>query len=139
MTQLFPQFSPAVSAQRTELPLYRDVMMDYDTGRPVWESGSPVFVTGLEAVKGWAWRAVDTARYRFSHFSWSYGCELEALVGQPYTADAKLSEAERYVTEALLVSPYIREARVRDKRFEGATLHMQVALSTVYGKETIYV
>ena len=48
MTQLFPQFSPAVSAQRTELPLYRDVMMDYDTGRPVWESGSPVFVTGLE-------------------------------------------------------------------------------------------
>ena len=90
-------------------------------------------------VKGWAWRAVDTARYRFSHFSWSYGCELEALVGQPYTADAKLSEAERYVTEALLVSPYIREARVRDKRFEGSTLHMQVALSTVYGKETIYV
>ena len=99
----------------------------------------PVLVSGLEAVKGWAWRAVDTARYRFSHFSWSYGCELEALVGQPYTADAKLSEAERYVTEALLVSPYIREARVRDKRFEGATLHMQVALSTVYGKETIYV
>lgn len=43
------------------------------------------------------------------------------------------------MTEALLVSPYIREARVRDKRFEGSTLHMQVALSTVYGKETIYV
>ncbi len=82
MTQLFPQFSPAVSAQRTELPLYRDVMMDYDTGRPVWESGSPVFVTGLEAVKGWAWRAIDTARYRFPCFSWSYGCELEALTGQ---------------------------------------------------------
>lgn len=43
------------------------------------------------------------------------------------------------MTEALLVSPYIREARVRDKRFEGSTLHMQVELSTVYGKETIYV
>lgn len=59
-------------------------------------------VTGLEAVRGWAWRAVDTAWYRFSVFSWSFGCELEALV----RADTKRSEAERYVREALLVSPY---------------------------------
>ena len=139
MTQLFPQFSPAVSAQRTELPLYRDVMMDYDAGRPVWESGSPVFVTGLEAVKGWAWRAIDTARYRFPCFSWSYGCELEALVGQPYQADTKRSEAERYVKEALLVSPYIREARVSDAWFEGSTLRMTVEISTVYGRERIHV
>ena len=132
-------YSMPLRDDRGELPLYTDVRMDYDAGVPVWSGGEPVLVSGLEAVTGWAWRAVDTARYRFSHFSWSYGCELEALVGQPYTADAKLSEAERYVTEALLVSPYIREARVRDKRFEGSTLHMQVALSTVYGKETIYV
>ena len=118
-------YSMPLRDDRGELPLYTDVRMDCDAGVPVWSGGEPVLV--------------DTARYRFSHFSWSYGCELEALVGQPYTADAKLSEAERYVTEALLVSPYIREARVRDKRFEGSTLHMQVALSTVYGKETIYV
>ena len=103
-------YSMPLRDDRGELPLYTDVRMDYDAGVPVWSGGEPVLVSGLEAVKG-----------------------------QPYTADAKLSEAERYVTEALLVSPYIREARVRDKRFEGATLHMQVALSTVYGKETIYV
>ena len=79
---LFPQFT-APAAQTQELPLYRDVLMDYEAGRPVWESGNPVLVTGLEAVKGWAWRAVDTARYRYPSFSWSYGCELEALVGSP--------------------------------------------------------
>ncbi|WP_417044759.1 DUF2634 domain-containing protein [Dysosmobacter sp.] len=135
---LFPQFTPP-TAQRRELPLFRDVLMDYEAGQPVWESGNPVFVTGLEAVKGWAWRAIDTARYRYPCFSWSYGCELENLIGQPYQAETKKSEAERYVTEALLVSPYIREVRATNVRFEGSTLHMEVELSTVYGKERLYV
>ena len=137
MTQLFPQFTPA--AAPAALPMYRDVLMDYDAGIPVWESGNPVFVTGLEAIKGWAWRALMTARYRFPVFSWSYGCELEALVGHPYQADTKRAEAERYVREALLVSPYIREARAKNVSFEGSTLHMEVEISTVYGEERIHV
>lgn len=113
--------------------------MDYEAGRPVWESGNPVMVTGLEAVKGWAWRAIDTARYQYPHFSWSFGCELLALVGQPYRADTKLSEAARYVREALEVNPYIRDIQVSETRFEGSTLHLTVALSTVYGRTTLYV
>lgn len=92
-------------------------------------------VTGLEAVRGWAWRAVDTAWYRFSVFSWSFGCELEALV----RADTKRSEAERYVREALLVSPYIREAQVTETAFEGSTLHIAVDLTTAYGRTNVYV
>lgn len=132
MTQLFPQFT-APAGESRDLPLYRDVRMDYSAGRPMWESGNPVITSGLEAVKGWAWRAIDTARYRYPCFSWSYGCELEALIGQPYQADTKRSEAERYVKEALLVSPYIRSVRVSDTRFEGSTLHMTVELTTVYG------
>ena len=136
---LFPMFAAPAASQRADLPLYTDVAMDYDAMEPRWESGEPVIVTGLEAVKGWAWRAIDTARYRYPCFSWSYGCELENLIGQPYQAETKKSEAERYVTEALLVSPYIREARASNVRFEGSTLHMEVELSTVYGKERLYV
>ena len=132
-------YSMPLRDDRGELPLYTDVRMDYDAGVPVWSGGEPVLVSGLEAVKGWAWRAVDTARYRFSHFSWSYGCELEALVGQPYRADTKLSEAARYVREALEINPYIRGVRVSEPRFEGSTLHLTVELSTVYGKERIHV
>ena len=139
MTQLFPQFTPPTTAQTQALPLYRDVLMDYDAGRPVRESGNPVFVTGLEAVKGWAWRAIDTVRYRYQCFSWSYGCELQNLVGQPYQAETKKSEAERYVQEALLVSPYIREARATNVEFSGSTLHMTVELTTVYGEGRLYV
>lgn len=138
MSALFPLF-PALQDSAQALPLYRDVQMDYKTGCPVWEGGDPVFVTGLEAVRGWAWRAIDTARYRYSVFSWSYGCELEDLVGQPYRADTKRSEAERYVKEALLVSPYIREVQVTETSFDGSTMHITAELTTVYGRASIHV
>lgn len=140
MNALFPMYSFSQGRDRPQgLPLYRDVQMDYETGRPVWAGGGPVFVTGLEAVRGWAWRAVDTARYRFSVFSWSYGCELEELVGQPYQESTKRSEAERYVREALLVSPYIRDAQVTGVSFEGSALHITADMDTVYGKGSVYV
>lgn len=111
MRQLFPIFqttAPEGTAQA--LPLYWDVDMDYDKGVPRFSGGEPVLASGLEAVKGWAWRALHTERYRWSPFSWDYGCELESLVGQPYRADTRLSEAVRYVREALTVCPYITGA-----------------------------
>ena len=66
---LFPLFS-VPEAGTADLPLYTDVAMDYETGVPRWESGNPVIVTGLEAVKSWAWRAAATARYRWPAFCW---------------------------------------------------------------------
>lgn len=138
MSGLFPMFAQP-GGQSAGLPMYRDVQMDYATGRPVWAGGAPVFVSGLDAVRGWAWRAIDTARYRFSVFSWDFGCELDALVGQPYRADTKRSEAERYVREALLVSPYIREVQVTGTEFEGSTIRIAADLTTVYGRTSVYV
>jgi hypothetical protein len=136
---LFPMYAIPQGSAAGELPLYTDVAMDYTAGTPRWESGNPVIVSGLEAVKSWAWRAVATARYRYQCFSWSYGCELESLVGQPYQADTKRSEAARYVQDALLVSPYITDCQVEDVAFEGDTLHLNVTFTTVYGKEGFYV
>ena len=106
---------------------------------PLFAGGNPVVVSGLEAVKSWAWRAIQTARYRYSSFSWDYGCELESLVGKPYQAETKRSEAVRYVQDALLVSPYITACSVSDVTFDGSTLHMEVEISTIYGKEGFHV
>lgn len=136
---LFPLFSLPASGAAERLPLYTDVAMDYDAGTPRWESGNPVLVTGLEAVKSWAWRAVATARYRWPIFDWSYGCELEDLVGHPYQQDTKRSEAARYIQDALLVCPYIKSVNVTGATFSGSVFHMTVALSTVYGREEFYV
>lgn len=136
---LFPMYAMPASVRQADLPLYTDVAMDYEREAPRWESGNPVLVTGLEAVKSWAWRAIATERYRWAVFDWSYGCELLALVGQPYQASTKLSEAARYIRDALLVSPYITAVQVENARFDGAALHMDVRMTTVYGKESIHV
>lgn len=136
---LFPMFPTPQGGQRELLPLYTDVAMDYDTGTPRWESGCPVTVTGAEAVKSWAWRAVATARYRWSCFGWDYGCELDRLVGQPYQADTKRSEAVRCVQDALLAFPYITACTASNVTFDGSTLHMEVEISTIYGREGFHV
>lgn len=131
---------PAVSAAGgTALPLYRDAAMDYDRGIPLFSGGNPVIVSGLEAVKGWAWRALKTARYQWSVFSWDYGCELERLTGQPYRADTKLAEASRYVREALEVCPYITSVTVAGAGFEGSRLTLDVTMETVYGEAELHV
>lgn len=136
---LFPMYAIPQESQAEQLPLYTDVAMDYGAGTPRWESGNPVIVSGLEAVKSWAWRAVATARYRWAVFDWSYGCELESLVGQPYQAETKRSEAARYVQDALMVSPYITACSVSSVTFDGSTLHMEVEISTIYGKDGFHV
>ena len=139
MRQLFPIFAGTASTAPAQLPLYTDVAMDYEKGIPLFSGGEPVVVTGLEAVKSWAWRAIKTARYIYSCYTWDYGCELETLVGQPYRQDTRRSEAVRYVEEALTVCPYITSATARVARFEGSTLTVSVRMRTVYGEADLYV
>lgn len=139
MRELFPLFQTAPQSGAAALPLLRDVAMDYEKGAPLFAGGNPVVVSGLEAVKSWAWRAIQTARYRYSSFSWDYGCELENLVGQPYGQDTRRSEAVRYVREALEVCPYITSAQASVEGLEGSSLHIRVVMRTVYGDGTLEV
>ena len=139
MRELFPLFQTAPQVGAQALPLLRDVAMDYDRGIPRFAGGDPVIVSGLEAVKGWAWRALQTVRYRDSCFSWDYGCELALLVGQPYDQDTRRSEAVRYVREALEVCPYITSAQAEVEGLEGSVLRIRVQMTTVYGGSEIYV
>ena len=84
MRQLFPIFqttAPEGTAQA--LPLYWDVDMDYDKGVPRFSGGEPVLASGLEAVKGWAWRALHTERYRWSPFPGTTGASWRAWWASP--------------------------------------------------------
>lgn len=139
MRQLFPIYTASRPTAPAELPLFTDVAMDYDRGIPLFSAGEPVTATGLEAVKSWAWRAIKTERYRWSCFTWDYGCELESLAGQPYREDTRLSEAVRYVEEALTVCPYITAASASVEGFSGSTLRISVQIKTVYGEVGIHV
>ena len=83
---IFPMIQPAAeTASGTQtLPLCREVAWDFVNNIPVFRGGEPVVVTGKEAVKVWAWKALHTVRYRFEIYSRDYGSEFEELVGQAY-------------------------------------------------------
>ena len=77
--------------------------VDFSTGQ--FTGGK---VTGLEAIKVWAWNALQIARYRFEQFSWNYGSELEDLMGlSQMPIEYIASEAERLCEECLVRNKYI--------------------------------
>lgn len=132
---LFPFIQPEISVTVEPLPKAREVAWDFDRDLPVLKAGEPVFCEGAEAVAVWAWNALQTVRYRHEIFSWDYGCELEALIGQQYSADTKKAEAIRYVREALTVNPYITEVNDIRVEFDGmGLLTASCKIMTIYGE-----
>ena len=87
----------------------------------------------------WAWKALNTVRYRHEIYTWDYGCELETLIGQAFTSDVKHSEAVRYIREALMVNPYIRAVRQMSVDFKDSRLTVSCTVDTIYGEVDVYV
>lgn len=140
-TTIFPAVQPETEETASEgLSLCREVAWDYSAGIPLYSAGRPVVVTGAEAVKVWCWRALKTGRYRKRDIHTDdYGCELENLVGKPYTSQVKESEAIRYVREALAINPYVTGVAQVNVTFSDALLVIDCTVSTIYGEVTIHV
>lgn len=139
MASLFPLVDVPVTA-KTETgtdKLYREVLWDYINNCPVWRGGSPVIVTGLEAVKSWAMMALQTLRHSKDIFSPHYGCDLDTLAGQPFSDAVQQSEASRLIRECLMINPYITDVQQISVEFSGATVSMSCSINTVYGEVTI--
>ena len=139
-TTIFPIVQPELEPETgQQLPLYRDVAWDCAAGQPILSGGEPVMAEGVEALRGWCWRALSTVRCRHPIFSWDYGSEVEELIGQPFTDEVKRSEAIRYIREALLVNPYITAVEQVDITFQGSRLIIACSVSTIYGEVSIHV
>jgi len=119
------------------LPLYREVDWNFQTNKPVWRGGNPVFVTGARAVLVWAWNALHTMRFDHDVFSTDYGLDGYSLLGQAYSEEVRESEAIRVVKETLQVNPYITNVSQVSVSFEGSVLYLSFKLTTIYGEVTI--
>lgn len=140
MTDIFPAVQPEAEISRTEaLPLCQEIAWDFNSGQPVFSAGNPVIVTGAEAVRVWAWKALKTARCHHDVYTWDYGCEIENLVGRSYGDQVKEREAVRYIREALLINPYISDVRQIDVDFSGTELRISCKVITVYGEVEVNV
>lgn len=137
--EIFPAIQPMSVSAETDLPLYQEIGWDFKNNVPIFEDGKPKIVTGREAVKVWAYKALNTPRYAHEMYSWDYGNEMESLIGQAYTEDLKRSEIPRYVQECLLINPYITAVENIDMSLSGDKLSGSCEIKTIYGEGTVNV
>lgn len=134
MEQIFPFLDPqAVPVVSNVLPVAREVKWDYERDRPVYVGGTPVIVERAEAVAVWAWNALHTERWQWPLFTGNYGNEIDSLIGQTWSDDYKRAEVRRYITECLLVSPYIKRLEHMIIVFGESRLTVTFDLISIYG------
>lgn len=108
---VFPFINPDVkTTDNASLPMFREYAYDFDEQKLLLKDGKTYLVEGNEALRTWIFFALATARYRYVAYDSAYGSEIEdQLVGQSMDDEVIQSELERYITEALMVNPYIEE------------------------------
>lgn len=92
------------------------------------------FADGLEAIRQFVYKVLNTERYEHLIYSWNYGVELEDLFGLPKTF--VYPELKRRITEALMQDDRISE--VSDFRFLKAdhrsSVLVQFTVKSIFGE-----
>lgn len=136
---LFPFFgdTQAAAAEAESLSLYKEMAWDFENNIPIVEKGDFKIVEGNEAIKTWVYKTMKTERFRYKIYSWDYGSELDSLIGQSYTPNLTKAESIRYIKEALLINPYIRNVSNVEVIFDKGTLFITAKLETIYGETEV--
>ena len=103
----FEIFLNETETQESELPLFKEMAIDFETGEPIIKNNEIVTLEGSEALKVWIWRALKTERYKYKVYSNNYGNELKEQLGTIYDKTIKDAILENEIRECLGVNPYI--------------------------------
>lgn len=132
-TSVLPFLTPFEEGTSPALPLFQEWECDAAGALKVID-GRMRLLSGLDAVKVWAQKALRTPLARFAAYGTDHGSELEDLVGQPYSEAFIRAEARRMVSEALLASPYITQVGdVTAAMIENGLLQITGSFQSVYG------
>jgi len=122
-----------VVSTTAELPLCKDYAWDFDRNMFILRDGNFIVVEGLEAVKVWIYKAMRTPRYAHLGYTWNFGHELEILIGTSMSKSLIQSEAQRFVEECLLASPYILSVSDVAVTQNKDKMTLEFTVNTVYG------
>ena len=139
MSSIFPFTAdvPEPSGQDTgQLPVFQELAYDFENNRLLRRGGKPYLVEKDEALQIWIYKALLTKRFVWPAYTHAYGSELEEVIGFSNAEEITESEAKRYITEALMVCPYIQELSGFRFTHEGARLGVEFEVITVYGRFT---
>lgn len=118
------------------LPVFREYAYDFINNCLLLRAGRTYLVEKDEALKIWIFHALKVPRYIFRAHSKEYGNELEKVVGSAGDIKTLESERQRYITEAVMVNPYVQELKDFKFSYEGSTVFVTFEVITIYGRFT---
>lgn len=116
-----------------ELPVFRELAFDFDTGELKTIGGNYYYVEKNEAIKVWIWKALFSSRYTYLAYSTNYGNEIFTLIGRYLEKQLLYSELKRMIEEALLCNPYITGLSDFEVTRDRAKVICNFSVNTVYG------
>ncbi len=131
----FEIFLNETETQDTDLPLFKEMAIDFETGEPIIKNNEIVILEGSEALKVWIWKALKTERYKYKAYTDNYGNELKEQLGTIYDKTIKDAILENEIRECLGVNPYITRLHSFSIETPEGMQHPYIYFSvdTVYG------
>lgn len=133
MSNPFVSGSTEETEEEHSLPTYVEYAWDFAKDKFLYKSGKHKIVTENEALKVWIYKTLQTERWRYLAYDNAYGIELEQFIGARTNNNTSAGEVEQYITEALLVNPYIKSIEDIQYSISGDALSYQISLTTIYG------
>ena len=136
---VLPFLTPFEAVAAAPLPLFQEWKCNA-AGELEVVDGRMQLLSGEEALRVWAQKALRTPLARFAAYETDYGSELDDLIGKPYSEAYIRAEAQRMVTEALLASPYIVSVGAVAVSMAGdGKLQASGTYTSIYGTSTVEV
>lgn len=122
--------------QETELPVFKELAYNYEENCLLRKGGKPYLVEKDEALQIWIYKALKTKRFVWQAYTHTYGSEIENVIGISNDPDIIDSEIKRYITETLMVNPYLQELSDFTFKHERDVVTVEFVVTTVYGRFT---
>lgn len=91
-------------------------------------------VSGLEAVKVWAWNVLQIERYAYEQFTWECGNEMYSLIGKSEAPSLVRNDMQRMVNDTLKPNKYIKGIKNFECDITGDRLSCSFTIQTTFGE-----
>lgn len=121
-----------------DLPLFKEMAIDFKTGEVITKNGEIVILEGKEALNIWVWKALKTERNRFKAYSSNFGSDIYKEIGYVYDRTIKEQLMINEIIDTLLVNPYITNVYDFDMLYSDETLSLNInfKIDSIYGTAT---
>ena len=134
---VFPFITPPADspAAANSLPLFKEYAYDFANNCLLLKDGQTYLVYGNEALRIWIFKALSCERFRYTAYDAAFGSEIDTLPGLALNQAVLQAEIKRFITEALMVNPYI--VKLDNFKFERSLSGLKVdfEVKTIYGVE----